>query len=157
MPIWLFDTSAAVKHFHPETGSNVVAQLFAMPTARIIISSLGRVELLSAFAIKVKVGTIPARAFDTLRRQLANEIVAKRIEIVEVRPADFRRARSLITAHGVANGLRALDAIQLAVALNLKDEGLLDHLVSADQVLNAVARAERISVVDPTAPLVPPK
>jgi len=58
----------------------------------------------------------------------------------------------LIERHGSGYGLRTLDSLQLAVALNLYRGGAMDHLVTADKVLCKVAAAEGVSVIDPESP-----
>jgi len=45
-----------------------------------------------------------------------------------------------------------LDALQLAVALDLSGLGLLDYFVVADKVLGEVATLEGLAVLDPAAP-----
>jgi hypothetical protein len=62
----------------------------------------------------------------------------------------YQDAERLIRSHGP--GQRALDALQLSVALELRGRGLLDHLVCADTGFIAVAHAEGLSVIDPEAP-----
>jgi predicted nucleic acid-binding protein len=47
--------------------------------------------------------------------------------------------------------LRTLDALQLAVALDLSEQGFLDHFVAADKALAEVAAVEGLSVRDPEA------
>jgi hypothetical protein len=45
--------------------------------------------------------------------------------------------------------LRTLDALQLAVALDLRSQELLDHFVVADESLATIAAAEGLGVVKP--------
>jgi hypothetical protein len=45
-----------------------------------------------------------------------------------------------------------LDAIQLAVALDLRRRGMLDELVTADRVLLTVAPLEGLPVSNPEVP-----
>jgi hypothetical protein len=45
-----------------------------------------------------------------------------------------------------------LDALQLAVALDLCQRGLLDELVAADRVLLAVAPLEGLPLMNPEIP-----
>jgi hypothetical protein len=45
--------------------------------------------------------------------------------------------------------LRALDALQLAVALELREAHLIDYFVTADIVLNEVANSEGLEIVNP--------
>jgi hypothetical protein len=64
----------------------------------------------------------------------------------------FKDVERLIRQHGLAQRLRTLDALQLAVALDLQGRGMVDLLVSSDQHLLGVASAEGISVFDPEHP-----
>ena len=48
--------------------------------------------------------------------------------------------------------LRTLDALQLAVAIDLQRKGAIDRVVSADKDLLAVAVAEGLGVLDPENP-----
>jgi hypothetical protein len=49
---YFFDTSAAVKYYHREPGTERVAAIFAEPDRKIQISSLGFLEIQSSFAMK---------------------------------------------------------------------------------------------------------
>jgi hypothetical protein len=66
--------------------------------------------------------------------------------------AHFDAAGDLITKHGISRRLRALDAIQLAVALNLHQTSELDHFVCADQDLCTIAILEGLAVINPQFP-----
>jgi hypothetical protein len=48
--------------------------------------------------------------------------------------------------------LRTLDALQLAVALDLSSQHLLDRFVVADQSLGDVASDEGLNVLNPETP-----
>ena len=61
-------------------------------------------------------------------------------------------AARLIVQHGSVKGLRTLDALQLAVALEAHDLGGLDVLVSADKTLCEIAALEGLSVLNPEHP-----
>jgi hypothetical protein len=52
----ILDTSALVKHYHWESGSVAVDQLWANPDARLFITRLSVVETVSTFAKKVRQG-----------------------------------------------------------------------------------------------------
>jgi hypothetical protein len=60
-------------------------------------------------------------------------------------------AERLIARHSFSSRLRTLDAVQLAVALDLTDQRLADQFVVAGLVLAETARAESLSVINPTA------
>jgi hypothetical protein len=48
--------------------------------------------------------------------------------------------------------LYTLDALQLAVALDLHHRGMLDEVVAADHVFVTLASAEGLKVVNPETP-----
>jgi predicted nucleic acid-binding protein len=58
----------------------------------------------------------------------------------------------LIEKYAFDRRLRALDALQLAVALELRNQGLIDHFVAADETLCQVAELEGFSVLNPAKP-----
>jgi hypothetical protein len=69
---------------------------------------------------------------------------------------EFRRgsstlalAESLVERHAFEMQLRALDALQPAVALELQHAHLMDHFVTADIVLDEVARSEGLAIINP--------
>lgn len=68
-----------------------------------------------------------------------------------ISPAVFHQAVLLIRTHSLGDSLRTLDSVQLAVALELKRLGRMDHFVTSDKVLAAIASKEDLSVVDPTS------
>lgn len=61
----------------------------------------------------------------------------------------FALGETLIERHAFQKQLRALDTLQLAVALELRDAGLIDYFVTADTALMEVATSEGLSVVNP--------
>ena len=56
-----------------------------------------------------------------------------------VREPEFAAAERLLKQYAFNLRLRALDAIQIAVVLRLKSQGLVDQFVAADKVLCEVA------------------
>ena len=63
--------------------------------------------------------------------------------------AHVTTAGDLIGTHGLVRQLRALDAIQLAVALRVHRATPIDHFVCADQRLCNVAALEGLAVINP--------
>lgn len=77
------------------------------------------------------------------------DIASGAVEVYSVTDNHFKDAEHLIGRHGFARRLRTLDALQLAIALDLANQALLDHLVVADRALGEVAASEGLSVIDP--------
>ena len=136
---YLFDTSAAVKYYHVESGTEKAASIFAEPNRKIRISELGLLEIQSAFAIKVRSGVLNSRDANIQRIRLMHDIAAGEIEVHSLTQGQFTRAEQLITQYSFLYRLRTLDALQLTTALDLRNQGLLDQFVVADAVLAGLA------------------
>lgn len=85
-------------------------------------------------------------------RQFREDIAARKFEVFAVREAEFAQAERLLEQYAFDFRLRALDAIQIAVALGLKGQGLVDRFVAADKVLCEVAALEGFAVLNPERP-----
>jgi hypothetical protein len=70
----------------------------------------------------------------SLRAQLMVDIAAGEIEVFSLTLDHFASAEKLIGRHSFFRRLRTLDALQLAVALELVEEGLVDTFVAADKI-----------------------
>jgi predicted nucleic acid-binding protein len=145
------DSSALVKRFVRETGSAWVRRLTRRKPATIIyIAHITAVEVTCAVARRRK-GTpplAPRRASSILHR-FRQHLTARYI-VVEVTPELLDDAIRLGNAHS----LRAYDAVQLAVALEVNRTHQADGfapvtLVCSDRALNAAATAEGLTVEDP--------
>ena len=123
---YFFDFSALAKRYHRETGTEKVALLFDEPGREIRISRLSFVEVQSVFAMKVRAGFIRLAEAGQQRARLVVDVAAGQIEVYAVTPQHFSAAERLIGKHSFTTRLRTLDALQLAVALDLAvREGLL--------------------------------
>jgi predicted nucleic acid-binding protein len=152
MPNNFFDTSALGKHYHTEIGTAKVEAILAQANSRQLISRLGVVEVLSVFAGKVRTGTITIAAFDTLRRRFFTDLTRRVFEVVRMTGWHYEEAQRLVRKHGPARRLRTLDALQLAVALDLRAKGVIDQFICADKALLATASGEGLPIVDPEQP-----
>jgi predicted nucleic acid-binding protein len=145
MAFFLFDTSALVKRYHVEVGSDKVDEIFDDPDNVLIISELALVEVTSALQRKLNQGEITASAMENALAQFARDILSELI-VVELTSELVRRARRLVSEYD----LRTLDALQLASALEF--QVLKPTLVCADAKLRDAARAAGMTVLDPEAP-----
>lgn len=138
-----FDTSALVKLFVEEAGSEIVDELFArggpVATARIAAA-----EAHAAFARRWRDRSISERDFLRLRRDFDRDWPAMvRVDVTE---EVVRRTRDLVHRHP----LRGYDSVHLAAALELASElETAVTFVTADERLGAAALAERLTVVNP--------
>jgi uncharacterized protein len=146
------DTSALVKHYHAEIGTPKVELLWNNPGARLFVSRLGIVETVSTLAKKVRTGLISVGDFHLLRRRFFADLRKRRPMVVRFLVCHHQEADRLLQQHGLVYGLHTLDAIQLAVALDLANKGVKAELVTADHILLAVAPLEGLAVNNPEVP-----
>ena len=149
MPGYFIDTSALAKLYHLEIGSGKMETLAETLDARLIVSQLSLIEMQSVFATKVRTGVIDRIALDQLRGLFFADLAGGRFQVVLVSRRYFRSAERLIRAHAVKQSLRTLDALQLAVALELHRRGTVSALVASDKNLCDVAVLEGLTVINP--------
>jgi len=146
---YFFDSSALAKRYHPEDGSAQVAAFFVEPERRIIISHLTVVEMRSMFAGKVRMGVLTPAQVNELVEHFKSDVAARRIEVFVVTEFNYQQAEGLIARHGFEHRLRSLDALQLAVALDLRGQAIGQTMVASDKTLCDVAILEGLSVLNP--------
>jgi uncharacterized protein len=149
---YFVDSSALVKRYVHEVGTAWVRGITRhSPSTTICIARITAVEVTSAVARRRKGRTLTStRASSILHR--FRQHLAGRYAVVEITPALFNDATRLANTHA----LRAYDAVQLAAALEIRQQrqrrgfGPMT-LISADQALNAAAIAEGLTVDDPNS------
>jgi predicted nucleic acid-binding protein len=154
MPGYFWDTSALVKHYHPELGTAKVDALLHAPGFQQVLSRLAVTETFSVFAGKVRAGLITQAEFDMLCRRFLADTRHKLFAVARLLVAHHKEAERLLRSYGPrpGQGIRTLDALQLALALDLRNKGVIDTVISADARLLTVAQAEGFPVIDPEQP-----
>lgn len=151
MANYFFDTSALVKRHVNEIGSPWVKALVRAKTShRVYIARITAVEITSAITRRQHAGDLSAAQARAILGHFRRHLT-QRYRIIELTPALFSEAMLAARKHR----LRAYDAVQLAVALEVhrlqREAGLGPvTLVSADRPLNTAAVAEGLAVEDPT-------
>ncbi|MGO8787813.1 MAG: type II toxin-antitoxin system VapC family toxin [Terriglobia bacterium] len=153
MPNYFVDTSALAKVYHQEAGAEFMRRIISDPASRSFVSHLAIVEMESVLSIKARTGEIDERQVETARRCLRADLSQRRLLVaLPIQPRHFHAARLLLVKYGAAEGLRTLDALQLAVALDLKDTGQIAVLIAADQRLCRVATLAGCPAANPEQP-----
>ncbi len=123
------------------------------PGSRSIISRLSIVEMESVLAIKVRTGEIDEQQVEIARRCLRADLSQRRLLVgPPIQARHYHTARILLVRYGAPEGLRTLDALQLAMALDLKQTGQITLLVAADQRLCRAAELAGCLAVNPEKP-----
>ncbi len=137
-----YDSSAFVKLFVDERGSEQMTRRFALATPR-IVSRLAFLETASAIRRLQFEGSL-----SVIEAETARSFVQKAVEEVSIVPltnSQLVLAEELLNTHR----LRSLDALQLAAALTTAS--LIEVFVTSDVRLTRAAIAEGLRVIDPTA------
>jgi uncharacterized protein len=142
MPRYFFDTSALIKLYHQEDGTERVDELVEKEQPTIVISDLTAVEMVSALAKKVRTQEITAETFYTAVAAFEQDVAAfeNHSTTLEIMLA----ARQLLKNRGLSDGLRTLDALQLAAALSAHKWEVLDLFIASDRRLTTVAKQESL-------------
>jgi uncharacterized protein len=150
MADYFFDSSALVKRYAKEPGSVWVERTTDLSSGNtVFIAEITNVEVTAAIARKLHGKSLStadaALAFGRLHHDTNDEYV-----MLEISSEVLQSAVNLVKKHS----LRGYDAVQLAAALETNRERTLFGLppivfVSADDELNAAARAEGLAVENP--------
>jgi len=128
------DTSALVKYYYPERGSEEV-EVLLLAAERVFVSRLSIVEMASALAKKQRGGMIGEQAERRIWNAFQSDLRSDRVASVPLDEGLAAHASALVRDLGAREGLRTLDALQLAAAMTRRQALFL----SADQRLTKIA------------------
>ena len=143
MTILFFDTSALVKRYAEEPGTQRVDELID-GDERVLISSLSIIETVSAFRRKYNRDQLTAERMNTLLAAFFREALDDFV-IVPLEESVLQFSFDLVLEHD----LRTLDSLQLSAALSLQTDDDPVRFVSADAELVAAARDNGIEAENP--------
>ena len=154
MPIYFLDSSAVVKLYQPETGSEEVDRIVSEPGSLRFMSRLALVEVQRALCRRLRVQDISESELDDLRRGFYEDLLRRRIRVKQLRDRHYRSAVRLMRKYAPELTpplplLRTLDALHLFTALEVQVQEGLDYFVSSDANLYKVAQEEQLSVINP--------
>ena len=145
LAILYLDTSALLKLFIRESGTDVMIGLAVSPDNRLAISSLAPVELRSAVRRRQRSGDLPKLIAEKLLDYFDSTLAEKFLQ-QPVTDAVISESFLLIDRHA----LRALDAIQLASCKVLQYSlSSSARFICSDLNLIEAAQSERLECFDP--------
>ncbi len=115
-----FDTSALVKFFHTEEGTDKVTDLINSEENEIWISEVAGLEFLSALLRRFRNNEIDESELEVAISCFEGQITSFNIE--PLGNAIFKEAKSLLKGYGKVYGLRTLDALHLGTFSLICDE-----------------------------------
>lgn len=144
--IFYFDSSALVKQYIPEPGTQWVQAIVG--NHEVVIAEIGIVEVAAALSKRKRTGDLDQDTYEDFLEVFLQDI-EKRYQVLGSVRNTFNLAVNLTRHHP----LRAYDAIQLATALrlaeSLDEEDIQLTFVSADARLCAAAERSSLTTVNP--------
>ena len=142
MSVYFFDTSALVKRYYHEAGTEQVDTLIEGDNT-IVITSLSVIEIASAFRRKYNRGELTRDEVDGLLTHFFEEAL-ETFQLLPLEESFLEFSFELI----LEDDLRTLDSLQLSAALSLPNETEL-IFVCADSDLVATAKGYGLETINP--------
>jgi len=148
---YYLDTSALVKRYVVEVGSDWVKGLYRAPNRFLVTSIISLAEIGASLARKRRMGEMGETIYDRLLQTIREEFERAHV-VMGIDRALMNLAVDLTMRHP----LRGYDAVHLASALLIPAQAsplhpILVTFVSADQTLLAATAVEGLAVEDPMA------
>ncbi|RLC12697.1 MAG: hypothetical protein DRI57_17425 [Deltaproteobacteria bacterium] len=140
---FFIDTSALIKLYHEESGTERLTRLIISETPIIVISDLTIIEMVSALAKKVRTREIDEHIFNEAVLNFENDVSA--FEVTDINENIKRYASYLLKTVGMQRGLKSLDSLQLASALAAPETPEL--FIAADNLLGEIAELQGLDVM----------
>lgn len=139
-----FDTSALVKRYCEETGTDVVDELVESQQTTVVLTSLSVIESVSAFRRKYNTGDVSRSVVNELIADFFREALSEFL-LMSMEESLFEHSFELI----LEDDLRTLDSLQLSAAVSVSEQ--VDELtfVCADDELVEVAEARGLDTFNP--------
>jgi hypothetical protein len=100
----------------------------------------------------VRTGEATIAQFTIAHKRFHAEVSQRVLSVARILVRHFREAERLVLTYGMGQRLRTLDALQIAVALDLWRNLRIDHFVVADVVVVDVATREGLPTVNVLGP-----
>jgi uncharacterized protein len=142
MPAYFFDTSALVKRYHVEEGSEKVDEIFNDPEGIFAIASITIAEFTSVFARKLNEGIISEDDLRICLSEFSKDMISS-FGIVDLGRNHINKSIPLILKYN----LRTLDNLQLATFLDLSH--LNPIMVASDEALLNATLKEGFQTIRP--------
>ncbi len=142
---YFFDTSAFVKFFRDEIGTEKISEIILDKSNDIWIMELAKLEFYSALYRQFRNKELNENELNIIFKELDEDLENIRIEpftneiIIE--------AEKLLKIYGKDYGLRTLDALHLSSCYLISDEDII--FVSSDDILCKVAEKLDIKTINP--------
>jgi predicted nucleic acid-binding protein len=145
MADYFFDTSAFVKYFAIEQGSDIVINLIDKPINNTWITELTLTEFYCALYRKFRNNELSEQNLETAISAFENQ--TKKLQVLDIDAFTFEESRHCVKEYGKAFGLRTLDALQIAAFKIIAEKNWT--FVAADALVCKLIRAIGFDVINP--------
>lgn len=142
---YFLDTSALVKIYHREAGTDTVLSLYC-GNAELVISELSQVEFMSSVYRKYRERELTRAALHAVARKF-EEDTRQRYTLLQFSSAVIEEANSLLFQFAEQHALKTQDSLQLAFCKTYCETGAL--FVCADTKLTELAAIEGLKTLVP--------
>ncbi len=142
MKFYFLDTSALVKRYHSEKGTDKIDKIFSEDDRAIVISSISLTEMVSALNRKKEDKIISKEDLEITLSKFFHDAIRDFL-VIELDGEHIKGSIMLV----LKRNIRTLDSLQLAIALSLKE--LEVTFVCADKKLVSVAEKEGLQTINP--------
>jgi predicted nucleic acid-binding protein len=139
------DSSALVKFFHKEEGSQRVTELIVSEENEVWISEIASIEFVSAVFRRFRNKEIDEDKLNNAISGFEEQMITFNVE--PLGHAVIKEAESLIKQHGKSQGLRTLDALHLSTFNLIAEKDWL--FVAADETLCKVVHQMGYNFINP--------
>lgn len=146
MSSYFFDTSALVKRYHEEEGTEAVDEILDRDDVEILISSLTVIESVSAFRRKYNRGELSESEMEELLGVFFQEALDEFV-ILPMEESLLNFSFELV----LEDDLRTLDSLQLSAGLSLAKEVDDIVFVTADEALADIGERHGLETLVPQA------
>lgn len=142
---YFFDTSALVKIYHNEIGTDKVLDIYKSQE-KILISELATVEFYSTIYRKYRDREIDQKTLNLLIEKFDSD-KESRYEVLSFSSGVTEQAQDFISKYGETRGIRTLDSLQLSIFEFYCEKE--DTFVCADAKFVKIAQQEKKNVLVP--------
>jgi predicted nucleic acid-binding protein len=146
--LFFLDTSALLKRYRQEPGSETVERLFRDPTNLLLASALSFAEAVGALTRSHRVGLIGQRELEEAVSGLYTDFAAGRLEWIDISHHHLMRCAALIVDYQ----LTANDALILTAALELQRHVPVFVCADVRSGLLRAAESHGLSTLNPLSP-----
>lgn len=128
------DTSALVKYYYPEEGSERVESIL-LKAEGVYLCQVATTEFASALMKKIRTGKLEMEAQVLIWNAFLDDLSSKQMQIITLDERHYQKAAEIIRGYGQKEGIKTLDSLQLVAAFDVYDAKFL----SADNFLSDFA------------------